>query len=102
MLPRYIQYSGTYNGTNEVDMIGLSGLDIQGGSTASFWSGSASKTITAGPVSVGPVLMEVNGVVFALPFNVACTAPLEVWNSLNPQTVTGSQTVATASIWTFA
>lgn len=97
-LARYYVYSGTIATTNEVDAVALNNQDNLG-----VFSGSASKTITAGPQTTGPVLIQVNGISFFAPFNVSCTLPNECWNSLNPViTPTPGLPPVTASIWQFA
>ena len=98
MAQRYVLYSGTYGGTNEVDCAATNNFDNTG-----IFSGNASKTITGGNQgTVGPIIAEVNGVVWAIPYGVAATIPNEVYNSLNPVTLTASQTAITASIWNIA
>ena len=78
----------------EVDRIG--GINNPGNVIAS--EALVSHTITAGPTTAGPVIVQMpDGSIWALPFNTACTAPDAVWQELRK-----SSDAFTAGQWTWA
>lgn len=81
---RAMIYVGGAGSANEVDFCSLNGQDKLTGTI--YAESVGSHTITGGPQSAGSVLIEVNGVAWALPFNQGCGAPDYVWQAL-----TGSQ-----------
>ena len=77
---RAIQYGGTLNGTNEVDVCAANGfLNLGAGEGL---EPSATHTITGGPTTTGPVIVQVQNTIWAIPFNVAAGAPDMVWQEL--------------------
>lgn len=66
---------GVAGSTGEVDWVAVNGLS---GVVASgqFWDqGQAAHTVTGGPTTTSPWQLEVNGVAFFGPFNVAVSLP---------------------------
>jgi hypothetical protein len=78
---RNVQWTGS--GTSEVDNAGYNGQDKQNGAANGFTAPNVTQTITAGPTTAGPVIVVYNNVVWALPFNVSCSAPKPVFDMLD-------------------
>ncbi len=78
-LPQWMfQRAQTFNAaaqgsTSESAFMALQGQDKFTGTI--YAESAASLTITGGPQTVGPVIIWVNGVAWALPFNVATSCP---------------------------
>lgn len=51
--------------------------------TAPLNASPTSRTISGGPTTTSPVLAAYNGVWYALPYNVAASAPVAVWNVIS-------------------
>ena len=66
--------SSTVGSTNEVDACAYNGTQysIVNSSQAAAY---ASHTVSGGPTTTSPWQMEVNGVAFFGPFNIACSLP---------------------------
>jgi hypothetical protein len=86
-IPQFLNvrsYTWGGSGTSEVDVGALNGQDKQNGSSNPPYSEpNVTQTVSAGPTTAGPVIVVVNGVVWALPFNVSCSAPKYVFDALD-------------------
>jgi hypothetical protein len=80
MAIRALTYSGGVGSSNEVNLAALNGQAALAGTQ--WTETAATHSVTGGPTNAGPVIVEANGVFWAIPFNQTCSAPDYVWNAL--------------------
>ena len=87
-MPQWFNLTEINRGTN-IDGTHQDGLEnvAASGGAGSLFPGTAfttsSQTLSAGPQSTGPVLVTVNGITYAVPWNTAVALPKWVWDALD-------------------
>lgn len=95
--PQWFNIRELNTGTNndQACVNGLENVAVSGGAGSLFPGktfATSTKTLTAGPQTTGPVLVQVNGLCYTIPWNTSVTLEQFIWDALG----------TSGTVWTYA